>query len=224
MGGFIRFRYAPRDQEAIVPLEHRNASSYVLAFDNTNGIATGVAVANLLAVPANIPVLIRDNTGAQIGSASVSLPADGHAAFVLTDRFSSTVNQTGTIEFDTPPSGQITVLGLRFPPSGKFTTIPVIANTDTSGGSMAHLAVGDGWTTAIELLNYSTTFAQANLSFFNDSGTSLSLPWTVAGNSAPASVLSQTLAPHARLSCSERRSRYRSASGGLRAVDDQRKR
>lgn len=199
VSGFIRFRYAPRDQEAIVPLETRKASSYTLAFDNTNGIATGVAVANLLAVPANIPVLIRDNTGAQIGSASVSLPANGHAAFVLTDRFSSTVNQTGTIEFDTPPSGQITVLGLRFPPSGKFTTIPVLSSTDIAGGSMAHLAVGDGWTTTIELVNYGTTFAQANLSFFNDSGAPLSAQWNVAGNASSASVLNQTLAPHARL-------------------------
>ena len=58
--GFIRFRYAPRDQEAIVPLETRNASSYVLAFDNTSGIATGAAIANLTAAPANIAVLIRD--------------------------------------------------------------------------------------------------------------------------------------------------------------------
>jgi hypothetical protein len=107
VGGFIRFRYAPRDQEAIVPLETRNAGSYVLAFDNTGSIATGVAVANLTAAPANIPVLVRDNAGAQIGSASLSLPPNGHAAFVLTDRFTSTVNQTGTIEFDTPPAAAL---------------------------------------------------------------------------------------------------------------------
>ena len=199
IGGFIRFRYAPRDQEAIVPLEIRNASSYVLAFDNTGGIATGVAVANLQAVPVNIPVLIRDNTGAQIRSASVSLPADGHAAFVLTDRFTSTANQTGTIEFVTPPGRQITALGLRFPPSGRFTTIPLIASTDTGGGSMAHLAVADGWTTTIELINYGTTFAQGNLSFFDDNGNPSSLPWIVSGSSIAASVLNQTLAPHARL-------------------------
>ena len=199
VGGFIRFRYAPRDQEAIVPLETRKASAYTLPFDNTNSIATGVAIANLLAVSANIPVLIRDNTGAQMGSASVALPANGHAAFAFTDKFVSIANQTGTIEFDTPPNGQIAVFGLRFPPSGKFTTIPVLANTDTGGGSIAHLAVGDGWTTTIELVNYGTSFAQANLSFFGDSGLTLSLPWTVSGSSSSASVLMQTLAPHARL-------------------------
>ena len=71
VGGFIRFRYSPRDQEAIVPLETRSASSYVLAFDDTSGIATGVAVANLEAASAVIPVLVRDNTGAQIGSATL---------------------------------------------------------------------------------------------------------------------------------------------------------
>ena len=31
-------------QEAVVPLESRNASAYILAFDNTNGTATGIAV------------------------------------------------------------------------------------------------------------------------------------------------------------------------------------
>ncbi len=143
--GFIRFRYAPRDQEAIVPLETRNAASYVLAFDNTSGIATGAAIANLTATPANIPVLIRNNTGAQIGSGTISLAAKGHASFVLSDRFANAANQTATIEVDTPANGQISVLGLRFPPSGRFTTIPVIANTDPGGGLMAHLAVGDGW-------------------------------------------------------------------------------
>lgn len=199
INGFIRFRYAPRDQEAIVPLEIRKASSYVLSFDNTNGIATGAAIANLTNASANIPILIRDNTGAQIGSGTISLAANGHASFVLSDRFVSAANQTGTIEFDTPANGQISVLGLRFPLSGRFTTLPVIASTDPGGGLMAHLAVGDGWTTTIELVNSGTKFAQAHLKFFNDNGTPLSLPWTLAGASTTAPGLDQTLAPHARM-------------------------
>ncbi|HSR09172.1 MAG TPA: hypothetical protein VLM42_18725, partial [Bryobacteraceae bacterium] len=199
ISGFIRFRFAPRDQEAIVPLEARNASSYVLAFDNTSGIATGAAIANLTNASANIAVLIRDNTGAQIGSGTISLAANGHASFVLSDRFASTADQTGTIEFDTPANGQISVLGLRFPPSGRFTTIPVMANTDPGGGLMAHLAVGDGWTSTIELINSGTQFAQAHLKFFNDNGTPLTLPWTLAGTSTSASSLDQTLAPHSRV-------------------------
>jgi len=34
VGGFAIFRYNPTGQEAVVPLEVRNASGYVLAFDN----------------------------------------------------------------------------------------------------------------------------------------------------------------------------------------------
>jgi hypothetical protein len=126
VSGFIRFRYGPRDQEAIVPIEWRNAGSYVLAFDNTNGLAAGVAVANLTNGAAHIPVVIRDSSGAQIGAGSLALSANGHSAFVLSDRFGSTANQSGTIEFDTPSGYQISVLGMRFPASGAFSTIPVV--------------------------------------------------------------------------------------------------
>ena len=31
------FRYNPNGQEAVVPLESRNANAYILAFDNTAG-------------------------------------------------------------------------------------------------------------------------------------------------------------------------------------------
>ncbi len=197
--GFVRFRYAPRDQEAIVPLELRKAESYVLSFDNMNGIATGVAIANLASSAASIPVVIRDDSGAQIGTGSVALAANGHSAFVLSDQFASTDGGSGTIEFDTPASGPISVLGLRFPPGGRFTTIPVIASTDAAGGSMAHLAVGDGWTSTLELVNFGASSAQAHVQFFSDDGTPLRLPLAFAATSVTTAAVDQTLAPHARL-------------------------
>jgi hypothetical protein len=199
VNGFIRFRYAPRDQEAIVPLETRKAGAYLLAFDNTNGIATGVALANLTTGAATIPVVIRDNTGAQLGTAAVQLGAKSHTAFVLSDQFSNVANVTGTIEFDTPPGGQISVLGIRFPPGQRFTTIPVVANTDPGGGSLAHLAVGDGWTTTVELINFGATPAQTHLNFFADDGTPLALPLTYATTSATTSQIDQSMPPHSRL-------------------------
>ena len=73
VSGFIRFRYGPRDQEAIVPIESRNDGSYVLAFDNTGGLETGVAVANQSAQPVTIGPVIRDNTGAPFGLGTVQL-------------------------------------------------------------------------------------------------------------------------------------------------------
>ena len=54
-------------------------------------------------------------------------------------------------------------------------------------------------TSAIELVNSGTQFAQAHLKFFKDNGTPLSLPWTLADATTTAAGLDQTLAPHARV-------------------------
>ena len=43
------------EQEAVVPMETRNASSYLLAFDNTSGLVLGVAVENVSAQAPSSP-------------------------------------------------------------------------------------------------------------------------------------------------------------------------
>ncbi len=93
--------------------------------------------------------------------------------------FRSTANIRGTIEFDTPAGGRISVLGLRFsPPNSALTTIPALANVGIGGGSIAHLASGgDGWQTTFVLVNTGASSTSATLSFFNDvTGLPLSLP------------------------------------------------
>ncbi len=164
-----------------MPLETRNANSYLLAFDNTNGLALGVAVYNASTQYANIGIVIRDDTGVQIGSAGATIPllGNGHTAFVLSSQYPVTANLRGTIEFDTPAGGQISVLGIRTTPNGSnntLTTIPALANVGTSGGSVAHIATGNGWQTTFVLVNAGTSAAQVNLGFFADSGAPLSLP------------------------------------------------
>jgi hypothetical protein len=47
-----------------VPLESRNANGYVLAFDNTNGTFTGVALNAVSAQQVNVPVTVRDDGSA----------------------------------------------------------------------------------------------------------------------------------------------------------------
>ena len=179
--GFAIFRQIVTTQEAVVPMETRNASSYLLSFDNTSGLVLGVAAENLSAVDAIIPVVIRDENGVSISgpSAGMALGGYGHTAFVLSDQFPVTANIRGTIEFDTPVGGRISVLGLRFsPPNSALTTIPALANVGTGGGSIAHLASGgDGWQTTFVLINTGTSSTSATLSFFNDAtGLPLSLP------------------------------------------------
>jgi hypothetical protein len=192
----------------VVPLETRNASSYVLAFDNTGGVVLGVAVTNLSAQAVNFPVIIRDDTGARIADAierAISLAPNGHTSFVLSVQYPVTANRRGTIEFDTPAGGQISVLGIRFtPPNNALTTIPALANVGTNGGSIAHLASGgDGWQTTFVLVNVGSSAAQATLSFFADNGNSLSLPLSFPqsgnGTTTVAPSVTQNLAAGATL-------------------------
>jgi hypothetical protein len=127
ISGFAIFRYNPTGQEAVVPLETRDAGAYVLAFDNTNGLVTGLALANVSNQAANVPVVLRDDTGASLGTATINLAALGHTSFVLTDNYTFAAGKRGTVEFDAPAGTQISVLGLRATPTSAVTTIPVLA-------------------------------------------------------------------------------------------------
>jgi len=200
--GFAIFHLIPGAQEAVVPLETRNASSYLLPYDNTNSVVLSVAVANLAAQTANIGIVIRDETGTQIQSpgASITVAANGHQAFVLPTLFPSTANQRGTIEFDTPAGGRISVLGIRTTPlastnSKTLTSVPALANVGTGGGSFAFLASGgDGWQTTFVLVNAGTSAASATLRFLDPSGNPLPLPLSGSGATTLASSVTPTLA------------------------------
>jgi len=208
VGGFAIFHLIPNAQEAVVPMETRNASSYLLAFDNTAGVVLGVAVENVSAQAATIPVVIRDDTGALIGppGATLTLDAKGHTSFVLSTQYPMTANLRGTIEFDTPAGGQISVLGIRTTPLGSsntLTTVPALANIGTSGGSIAHIATGNGWQTTFVLVNSGGNSANAHLAFFADDGSPLALPLGFpqagGGMTSTASIIDQTLAAGASL-------------------------
>ena len=201
MHSSLLFRYTPNGQEAIVPSESRDARAYVLPFDNTNDVVTGVALANRSTVRVTANVLVRDDAGVIISREAVSLGPKAHLSFALNERFESTTGRSGTIRFATPNGGEITVLGLRFTADAHFTTVPVIADTDPSGGSLAHLAAGGGWKTTIELVNHGAGAAQAHLQFWGDDGTPLVLPLEIPSSSTISAVseFSPTLQPGARL-------------------------
>jgi len=206
LDGFAIFHLIPGAQEAVVPMETRNAGSYILAFDNTNGVVLGAAVANVSPNAGTVGIVLRDDAGAQIGTGSLPIAGNGHISFVLSDPVSGfpvTANKRGTIEFDTPAGGQISVLGIRTTPLGTsktLTTIPALANVGTGGGSIAHIASGNGWQTTFVLVNTGTTTAQATLSFFADvTGAPLTLPISFpqqAGSTAAgATSVTRTMAP-----------------------------
>jgi hypothetical protein len=62
-------------------------STVPVAFDNTGGLTTGVALANISDEPAFVPMLIRDDTGTRVLSTTISLPANGRTSFLLPDKY-----------------------------------------------------------------------------------------------------------------------------------------
>jgi hypothetical protein len=203
--GFAIFHQIPTAQEAVVPMETRNASSYLLAFDNTNGVVLGVAVENVSPQAANVGVVLRDGGGAVIGTGTLAIGGSGHTSFVLSNQFPVTAARQGTAEFDPPSGGQISVLGIRFtPPNNALTTIPALANVGPGGGSIAHIATGNGWQTTFVLVNAGANAALIHLQFFADvTGSALPLPLSFpqsgSGATTVASSVDQTLAAGATL-------------------------
>jgi hypothetical protein len=202
--GFAIFHHVVSLQEAVVPMETRNASSYLLAFDNTSGVVLGVAVENVSAQPAQVGVVVRDDTGAPLSSGALFMQPHGHSSFVLSTQYQATAGKRGTIEFDTPVGGQLSVLGIRTTPMGTgntLTTIPALANVGSNGGSIAQIASGNGWQTTFVLVNTGASEAHAHLRFFDDGGNELSLPLTFpqTSTSSTATGVDQTLAAGASL-------------------------
>lgn len=208
LDGFAIFHFGPNSQEAVVPMETRNASSFLLAFDNTNSVLTGVAIENVSGFATFVPVVIRDDAGAVVFTGSIPLSASGHTSFVLSaaTQFPFTANMRGTIEFDTPPGGRISVLGIRYT-AGTLTTIPAMANVggtlSAAGGMMAHLASANGWETTFVLVNTGAAAAHAHLKFFDDTGAALALPLEFpqagGGPSTVSATVDQTIAAGASL-------------------------
>ena len=121
---FALFRYDPSGQEATVPFETRNAGAYVLAFDNTAQLATGVAIANLSNQAASVGMTLRDDAGNTLQTTTIPVPANGHYAFVLGGVYPLAAGRRGTVEFSSS-GAKISVLGIRAN-GNAFTSIPVL--------------------------------------------------------------------------------------------------
>ena len=198
--GFAIFHHNLTGQEAVVPLETRNTSDYLLAFDNTGGSVLGVALSSVAA--ASVSVTIRDENGAQIGGTNtIQMLANGHTSFVLPTQYPVTANIRGTIQF-TASAGPISVLGMRFAaPNNALTTIPALNPDAAGGGSIGHVAVGNGWQTTFVLVNRFDFPQAVQLNFFADNGSPLTLPiaFPQTGLTEFTSVVSQALPANATL-------------------------
>jgi hypothetical protein len=194
--------------ETVAPLETRNAPAYVLGFDNTGSLSTGVTVANLNGQQAAaVNMIIRDDTGAQISGATINLAGYGNTSFMLNDKYDITAGKRGTIEFDRPTGSSISVLGLRAN-GPALTTLPVLANVvaggnigAVGGGSLTHVSYNGGFASVFYVINTGTVSGQFTLSFLDESGSPLQVPLSLpqAGTTTTTSALIRTLAAGAML-------------------------
>jgi hypothetical protein len=128
VSGYLIFRYQPTLQEAAVPLQIQNAATYTLPFDNTGGVATGIALSTTSSTQTAVQVVILSDTAAPIATDTLMLAPRGHMQFVLGTNYPATGNMRGTIQFQAPAGSQIGVIGIRALASGAYTTIPPIGN------------------------------------------------------------------------------------------------
>jgi hypothetical protein len=112
------------ESEGTASFDSSTSSSLTLPYDNTSGYRTGIALANQSASPVKVTAVLRDQNGAQLASAQVSLQAFGHASFFLDELSSVSRNQLGVVQFQT--GGPLSAVGLRFSPSDSFTSIPIV--------------------------------------------------------------------------------------------------
>jgi len=128
VSGFLIFRYLPTVQEAAVDLVVQNASTYTLPFDNTGGIATGIAMSVLSTASTSVQILVQDDKGTTLATDTITLPGRGHKSFVLGSRYPAAGAVRGSIQFQPSAGSEIGVIGIRALPTGAYTTIPPIGN------------------------------------------------------------------------------------------------
>jgi hypothetical protein len=84
---------------------------------------TGIAIANPASTSATVSLVLTDRSGSVLGSASVELPANGHAAMLLGDlpQFSSLAAYDGLLSISGPSPGfELTALQLHTNERGEF--------------------------------------------------------------------------------------------------------
>jgi hypothetical protein len=122
LGGTTVFRQSlgeNRDSEAVAQITAVGSSSFVLPFDNADGFLTAIAALNDTGAPATATVTFRDQDGVVLATETVSLAAGNRAAFALPLQYPKVAGRRGSAEFS---GSDIKILGLRFNPSGAFTS------------------------------------------------------------------------------------------------------
>ena len=106
-----------------------------------------MAIINTGSTAQTITVGIQNSNGGAVAQTSIVLPAQGHTSFVMPTQYTVTGGASGVAEFNS--TGTISVVAIRFNPSGSFTTAPAFPE---SGAAILSTG-GGGGTPAFTQLN-----------------------------------------------------------------------
>lgn len=124
LGGYAIFRQrvAGRpDFEAVVPFSPMFEQQFTLFFDNRSDYSTGVAVFNGGVSASPVTVTARDRAGNILLTDTFTLNPLQKLVFSVPDRYTALKGRAGVLQFSTT-NLTLSGLGLRFNPSGSFTS------------------------------------------------------------------------------------------------------
>ena len=134
IGGFAvyRQRVAGRpDFEATVPVVLAG-SQMISTFDQTGGFTTGLALVSLNSGQVSLTLTFRDEVGDLMLERTVVLDTRHHTSFSFADRYPELNGKKGSLvvvgRSSAIQAGVFAPLGLRFNPTGSFTTVPFFAS------------------------------------------------------------------------------------------------
>ncbi len=130
MTGYAVFRAMLPDRpnlEAVVPLEWGVSETALIAYDNTRGFVTSVAIANRWEFfPCELTADVYDEDGNLLGSYRRVLPGMSQTAFETFREWPATAGRRGVVRlYNTGSVGGFAALALLFNPTGSMTTAPV---------------------------------------------------------------------------------------------------
>lgn len=129
IGGYSAFRYRAGGviNEGLVPISGYDDTRFYMSFDNIEGFATGIALANPSTSANGVTIVALDLDGHEIMRGHVTLPAGGHHSFVLADSFPALAGRTGTLYVYSNQT-MLSAVGIRMNVAGgyTFTSIPVM--------------------------------------------------------------------------------------------------
>ncbi|HEV2198393.1 MAG TPA: hypothetical protein VGR73_01125 [Bryobacteraceae bacterium] len=113
--------------EAMVPADTNLSNRFAFVYDNSAGIANGVALVNPFSFESiTVFVAFRDENGGEFALDSFVLGPLNHFTFVVTQRYPSTIGHRGTFEISTT-GPWMNALGLRFGTSAISTILPLVS-------------------------------------------------------------------------------------------------